>query len=133
MQTMKNTNGMIKLINYTYIMFGVSIGVWQLHLGLISLLTFNNHEHWTSWAIVISGPLFILPAFLLGLFSQRISVCCIFIGATTSLSFMIISDWPHEEHLLNFAIMISFPMYILGILCILRHKFLSCKSNKINN
>jgi membrane-associated PAP2 superfamily phosphatase len=87
---------------------------------MLSLFSFREHEPALSWWIVFSGPFLTLPVFLIGLRSPRISAWCLFFGATLASLLMVISEGLQGEHVLNFAFMVSVPMFILAILGLIR-------------
>jgi hypothetical protein len=115
---------MIKMINKLYSLLGIVISLWHLYLGSMSIFLFRNNEPWTSWLVMISGPLLTLPMFLIGFKRPRISSWGLFCGASLSLFLMTISKDVSGDSVpvLNYALMVSVPMYLLAIMCLLREK-----------
>lgn len=115
---------MDKSIKYLYFILGILTGMWHLYLGTLSIFLFRHNEPWTSWLMVIVGPLFTLPMVLIGLKIPRISSWCLFCGASLSLFLLAISKDVNGDRVpvLNFALMVSAPMYILAITRLVRGK-----------
>ena len=113
---------MILIFKRIYLLLGIPIGIWHFYLGTLSIFLFREKEPLLSWLMIISGPILTLPLVLIGLRKPSIAAWCLFGGAILSLLSMVISEGLNGEHVAAFALIISGPMFLLGLVCLIRQK-----------
>jgi hypothetical protein len=110
-------------LNIVYTVIGVLIGIWHLYMGSMAIFVFRENEPLLSWLTIFLGPLLTFPAFLIGFRAPLVATWCLFVGATSSLFFMVMSEGLQGDHLLRFAVFVSLPMYALAALSFNRLHF----------
>lgn len=110
------------LYKYVYLLLGALIGGWHFYFGTISIFVFHENEPFSSWLIVVSGPILTLPAYLVGIIKPRISCWCFLLGSTLSLFLMCLSEGFHGSYLVRFFVYINLPMYTLAAMNLMRSK-----------
>lgn len=99
---------------------GILVGLWHLWFAAQAIFVFRSGEPLASWAIMLLGPASTLLAVLSAFVNRRIAGYWLLAGSLVSLIVFVASGSSDAREIIQFALLISAPMALIGTL-ILQH------------
>lgn len=108
---------------------GIIVGIWHGFIGLRGLWVFREHEPLSSWIVILTGPLSMLPATLLAVFRRPWGASWLIGGGLLSLGGVVLTEVNNGETAmevtsaaLSYSRAIALPMFLVGVGLILLHR-----------